>query len=149
MRAVVQRVARARVTVDERVTGEIGQGLLVYLGVGAGDDESDARYLVEKVATLRVFEDERGRMSRDVAAAGGAVLVVPQFTLYGDVRSGRRPDFTAAMAPAGANALYERCVALWRARGLTVATGEFRAHMRVESVNDGPVTLLVDGARQF
>lgn len=149
MRAVVQRVARARVTVDERVTGEIALGLLVYLGVGAGDDEGDARYVVEKVATLRVFEDERGRMSRDVAAVGGAVLVVPQFTLYGDVRSGRRPDFTAAMEPAGANALYERCVALWRERGLAVATGEFRAHMRVESVNDGPVTLLVDGARQF
>ena len=149
MRAVVQRVMRARVTVDERVTGEIAQGLLVYLGVGAGDEEGDARYLVEKVATLRVFEDERGRMSRDVAAVGGALLVVPQFTLYGDVRSGRRPDFTAAKEPAGANALYERCVALWRERGLTVATGEFRAHMRVESVNDGPVTLLVDGARQF
>ncbi len=149
MRAVVQRVARARVTVDDRVTGEIHRGLLVYLGVGAGDDERGAVYLVEKVATLRVFEDERGRMSLDVAAAGGAVLVVPQFTLYGDVRSGRRPDFTAAMEPVGANALYERVVALLQGRGLTVATGEFRAHMMVDSVNDGPVTLLVDGARQF
>jgi D-tyrosyl-tRNA(Tyr) deacylase len=149
VRAVVQRVARGRVTVGERVTGEVARGLLVYLGVGAGDDEAAARYLVEKVATLRVFEDDRGRMSLDVTAVGGALLVVPQFTLFGDVRSGRRPDFTGAMEPVRANALYEDFVAGLRARGLTVATGEFRAEMQVESVNDGPVTLLVDSARQF
>ncbi len=149
MRAVVQRVSRAKVTVDERVTGEIGRGLLAYLGVGSGDGEAETEYLADKIATLRVFEDERGRMSLDVATAKGAVLVVPQFTLYGDVRKGRRPDFTAAMEPARANDLYERVVALLRARGLTVATGEFRAHMMVDAVNDGPVTILVDSARAF
>lgn len=149
MRAVVQRVSRARVTVDARVTGEIGPGVLAYLGVGAGDDEPEAAYLAEKIATLRVFEDDRGRMSLDVTAAGAAVLVVPQFTLYGDVRKGRRPDFAGAMEPTRANELYERVVALLRARGLTVATGEFRAHMMVDAVNDGPVTILVDSARAF
>ncbi|MFO0652778.1 MAG: D-aminoacyl-tRNA deacylase [Polyangiales bacterium] len=149
MRAVVQRVSRARVTVDERVTGEITRGLLAYLGVGGGDGEAEAAYLAEKIATLRVFEDERGRMSLDVVSAGGAVLVVPQFTLYGDVRKGRRPDFTAAMEPLRACELYERVVALLRARGITVATGEFRAHMMVDAVNDGPVTILVDSARTF
>lgn len=149
MRAVVQRVARGRVTVGERVTGEVGRGLLAYLGVGAGDDEAAADFTAEKIATLRVFEDDRGRMSLDVAGAGGAVLVVPQFTLYGDVRKGRRPDFTAAMEPARAAELYERVVANLRARGLAVATGEFRAHMLVDAVNDGPVTILVDSARLF
>jgi len=149
VRAVVQRVSRACVTVDGRITGEIHRGLLVYLGVGVTDDASGAAYLTEKIATLRVFEDARGRMNLDVAAVGGAVLVVPQFTLYGDLRRGRRPDFTAAMEPEGARALYEQVVALLRARGLTVATGVFRAHMMVESVNDGPVTLLVDSTRLF
>lgn len=149
MRAVVQRVLEGRVRVGERVTGEIRRGLLAYLGVGTGDDEGAGDYLADKLAGLRVFEDSAGTMNLDVLSAGGAVLVVPQFTLYGDVRSGRRPDFTAAMEPVGANALYERVVALFRGRGLTVATGEFRAHMMVDSVNDGPVTLLVDGARQF
>ncbi len=149
MRAVVQRVSRARVSVGERVTGEINRGLLAYLGVGAGDDEAAAEYLADKLATLRVFEDDRGRMSLDASAVGAAVLVVPQFTLYGDVRRGRRPDFTAAMEPARASELYERVVALLRERGLTVATGEFRAHMMVDAVNDGPVTILVDSARAF
>jgi D-tyrosyl-tRNA(Tyr) deacylase len=145
----VQRVSRARVTVAARVTGEIAAGLLAYLGVGAGDDEPEAAYLAEKIATLRVVEDDRGRMSLDVTAARASVLVVPQFTLYGDVRKGRRPDFAGAMEPARANELYERVVALLRARGLTVATGEFRAHMMVDAVNDGPVTILVDSARAF
>lgn len=149
MRAVVQRVLRARVSVGGRVTGEIRRGLLVYLGMGSRDGTADVVYLAEKIATLRVFEDDRGRMSLDVASSGGEVLVVPQFTLYGDVRRGRRPDFTAAMEPDGARALYERTVALLRERGLTVATGEFRAHMEVESLNDGPVTLLLDSARSF
>ncbi len=149
MRAVVQRVSRARVTVDDEETGAIGRGLLAYLGVGGDDGEAEAAYLADKLATLRVFEDDRGRMSLDVVAAGGAVLVVPQFTLYGDVRKGRRPDFTAAMEPVRANELYERVVALLRARGITVATGRFRAHMMVDAVNDGPVTILVDSARTF
>jgi D-aminoacyl-tRNA deacylase len=149
VRAVAQRVSRAKVTVDARVTGEIERGILVYLGVGASDGEPEAVYLADKIASLRVFEDDRGRMSLDVSAAGGAVLVVPQFTLYGDVRKGRRPDFTAAMEPVRAAELYERIVSLLRAKGITVATGEFRAHMLVDAVNDGPVTILVDSARTF
>ena len=149
MRAVVQRVSRARVTVDARVTGEIGPGLLAYLGVGAGDDEPEAAYLAEKITTLRVFEDDRGRMSLDVTAAGAAVLVVPQFTLYGDVRKGRRPSFDKAMEPVAAEALYRRVAELMRARGVVVETGVFRAEMLVESVNEGPVTILIDGARGF
>lgn len=145
----MQRVASARVRVDDRVTGEIGRGLLVYLGVGAGDDEKSADYTADKVAGLRLFEDDRGRMSLDVATVGGALLVVSQFTLYADVRSGRRPDFAQAMEPARAQQLYEHVVARLRGAGLAVETGEFRAHMRVESVNDGPVTILVDSARLF
>lgn len=149
MRAVAQRVSRAKVTVDARLTGQIERGILVYLGVGASDGEAEAVYLADKIASLRVFEDDRGRMSLDVAAAGGAVLVVPQFTLYGDVRKGRRPDFAAAMEPVRAAELYERVVSLLRAKGIPVATGEFRAHMLVDAVNDGPVTILVDSARTF
>jgi D-aminoacyl-tRNA deacylase len=149
MRAVVQRVSRATVTVEQRTTGSILHGLLVYLGVGLNDEETDVTYLVEKVATLRIFEDSNGRMSHDVSQANGSVLVVPQFTLYGDVRSGRRPDFTSAKEPVAANLLYETFVSLLRQRGLTVATGEFRAHMLVEAVNDGPVTILVDSQRTF
>jgi D-tyrosyl-tRNA(Tyr) deacylase len=145
----VQRVASARVCVDDRVTGAIERGLLVYLGVGAGDDEKAADYTADKVAGLRLFEDDRGRMSLDVASISGALLVVSQFTLYADVRSGRRPDFAQAMEPARAQQLYEYVVARFRDKGLVVATGEFRAHMRVESVNDGPVTILVDSARLF
>lgn len=145
----MQRVASARVCVDDRVTGAVERGLLVYLGVGAGDDEKAADYTADKIAGLRLFEDDRGRMSLDVASIGGALLVVSQFTLYADVRSGRRPDFAQAMEPARAQQLYEYVVARLRDRGLAVATGEFRAHMRVESVNDGPVTILVDSARLF
>lgn len=149
MRAVAQRVTEARVRVGGRVVGEIARGLLVYLGVGAGDDEAAAAYLADKLAGLRVFEDAAGKMGLDLAAAGGAVLLVSQFTLYGDLRRGRRPSFDRAMEPVAAEALYRRVEALIRARGVVVETGVFRAEMLVESVNDGPVTLLVDSAREF
>ncbi|MBL8600992.1 MAG: D-tyrosyl-tRNA(Tyr) deacylase [Myxococcales bacterium] len=149
MRAVVQRVSRGEVRVDGAVTGRIDAGLVVYLGVGADDRDVDIVYIVEKVAGLRVFEDSAGKMNLDVAAVGGALLVVPQFTLYGDVRKGRRPAFDRAMAPAEAAAMYEAAVAAWRARGLTVATGVFRATMEVDAVNHGPITILLDSHRLF
>ena len=144
MRALVQRVARARVTVAEVVSGEIAHGLLVLLGATHADGESDARWLAGKVAGLRVFADEAGTMNRDVREAGGACLVVPQFTLYGEARHGRRPDFVAAAAPEKAEPLYERFCAELAAAGVRVARGVFRAHMQVELVNDGPVTLLLE-----
>ena len=149
MRAVLQRVTRACVRVGGETVGEIGPGLVVLLGDTRDDEEADARYLVEKVLSLRVFEDAGGRMNLSLAETGGALLAVSQFTLYGDVRKGRRPDFTQAMEPARADALYQRVVARLREKGLRVETGEFRAHMRVESVNDGPVTILVDSRRAF
>ncbi|MDB4932669.1 MAG: putative D-tyrosyl-tRNA(Tyr) deacylase [Myxococcaceae bacterium] len=149
MRAVAQRVAGARVRVGGSVVGEIGRGLLVYLGVGAGDDEAAAAYLAEKVVGLRVFEDAAGKMGLDLPAVGGAVLLISQFTLYGDVRRGRRPSFERAMEPVAAEALYRRAGALMRARGVVVEEGIFRADMLVESVNEGPVTILVDSAREF
>lgn len=147
MRAVVQRVSRAEVRVDGAVVGSIGRGLLVLLGVAQGDGESEARFLADKVARLRVFEDEAGKMNRSVADAGGGVLVVSQFTLLGDARKGNRPSFTAAAPPEVANALYERFCALLGERGLLVARGVFRARMDVELVNDGPVTILLDSGR--
>jgi D-tyrosyl-tRNA(Tyr) deacylase len=149
MRAVAQRVAEARVRVGGRVVGEIGRGLLVYLGVGAGDDEAAATYLADKVVGLRVFEDADGKMSLDLPAVSGAVLLISQFTLYGDVRRGRRPSFDRAMEPVAAEVLYRRAGALMRARGVVVEEGIFRADMLVESVNEGPVTILVDSAREF
>ena len=149
MRAVVQRVTHAQVTVDGRVTGVIGRGLVVLLGVGDGDDEQAARYLAEKVATLRIFEDPAGKMNLSVEDTGGAVLAVSQFTLYGDCRKGRRPSFDGAARPEAARALYGRFVALLRERGLRVEEGVFQAMMQVELVNDGPVTLLLDSARAF
>ena len=145
----MQRVTSASVTVDGVVRGAIGRGLLAYVGVGRDDAEPDAVYLADKIAGLRIFEDPAGKMGLDVAAIGGGVLVISQFTLYGDVRRGRRPSFDAAMEPVRAEALYLRVVALLRDRGLVVETGVFRADMAVESVNDGPVTILVDGARGF
>jgi D-tyrosyl-tRNA(Tyr) deacylase len=144
MRSVVQRVARAAVRVDGGIVGEVGRGLLVLLGVAAGDGEDDARWMADKLAQLRIFEDEAGKMNRSVADVGGAVLLVSQFTLLGDARKGNRPSFVAAAPPAEANALYEEVASLLRARSLPVAQGVFRAHMEVESVNDGPVTLLLD-----
>ena len=144
MRSVVQRVSRGAVRVDRQVVGEVGHGLVVLLGVAAGDGPDDARWTADKLAQLRIFEDEAGKMNRSVQDVGGSVLLVSQFTLLGDARKGNRPSFVGAAPPEPANALYEEVVALLRARGVPVATGVFRAHMEVELVNDGPVTLLLD-----
>jgi D-tyrosyl-tRNA(Tyr) deacylase len=150
MRAVVQRVARAKVSVGERVVGEIGAGLCVLVAAADGDGDGDVDYTVNKVANLRVFEDDAGKMNRSVLETGGAVLAVSQFTLFGDARKGRRPAFTGAMEPAGAAALVDRFVAGLRAVGVAhVATGEFRAMMDVELVNAGPVTILLDSRKTF
>ena len=149
MRAVLQRVSEARVRVHGEIVGEIGRGLLVLLGVGQGDGEADARFLAEKTAGLRIFEDEQGKMNCSVEETGGAVLVVSQFTLYGDCRQGRRPGFSAAAPPELAVALYRQFVDGLRKRGLPVATGIFQAEMAVELVNDGPVTLLLDSRKEF
>lgn len=150
VRAVVQRVTRARVTVDSRVTGAIDRGLLVFLGAGAGDEARDLAYLVDKIANLRIFADDRGKMNRSVLDVGGGVLLVSQFTLYGDARQGRRPAFTGALEPVAARALYEQALADLRTAGvIRVEAGEFAADMQVELVNDGPVTLLLDSRRGF
>jgi len=149
MRAVVQRVSRASVTVEGEVVGAIGRGFLVLLGVTHDDVPQDAESLAEKVAGLRVFEDDAGKMNLSLAEAGGACLVVSQFTLYGDCRKGRRPSFVAAAPPEQAERLYGAFVEGLRSRGVTAATGRFRAHMDVELVNDGPVTLLLDSAKTF
>jgi D-tyrosyl-tRNA(Tyr) deacylase len=149
MRAVVQRVASARVRVDGVTVGEIGRGLLVLLGVAKADTAAEVPVMAGKIAGLRIFDDEAGRMNLAVGDVGGAVLVVSQFTLLGDCRGGRRPSYIDAAQPEAANALYEAVVAALRAGGLTVATGTFRAHMAVELVNDGPVTLLLDTQKVF
>jgi D-aminoacyl-tRNA deacylase len=149
MRAVVQRVTRASVRVGEETVGAIERGLLVLVGVAEGDTEADARALADKVVGLRIFEDADGRMNLDVSVVGGSILAVSQFTLLGDVRKGRRPSFTGAMAPDPARALFEHFVAACRAGGATVETGRFRAEMAVELVNDGPVTILVDTRGSF
>ncbi len=158
MRAVVQRVTEARVRIDDpssplgvgRVAGEIGRGLVVLLGIARDDAPEDAAYVAAKLRDIRIFEGDAGRhMDRSVADVGGSVLVISQFTLYGDVRKGRRPSFDAAAPPEEARALYESVVRELRAAQLPVATGEFQAMMRVELVNDGPVTILIDSKRQF
>jgi D-tyrosyl-tRNA(Tyr) deacylase len=149
MRAVVQRVTRCRVTVAGATAGEIGRGLLVLLGVSRTDTPADAVHLAGKTAGLRIFEDADGRMNLDVAQAGGAVLVVSQFTLYGDVRRGKRPSFDEAARPENARSLYEHFVTQLRERGLTVHTGRFQEMMEVELVNDGPVTILLDSEKVF
>lgn len=149
MRAIVQRVSRARVVVDGQVTGAIDAGVAVLLGVGREDTAEDAAYMAEKIAHLRIFEDAQGKMNRSLADTGGAALVVSQFTLYGDARGQRRPSFVQAAPPELANALYEECVRALRALGVRVETGVFRAHMAVELTNDGPVTLLLDSAKLF
>ncbi len=149
MRAVVQRVREAQVRVDGSVAGEIGAGLLVLLGVGRSDTREVARALAEKTVHLRVFGDEQGKMNRSLMETRGAALVVSQFTLYGDARGGRRPSYIEAASPEHAKQLYEEYVAALRALGVTVATGIFQAHMDVESINDGPVTLLLDSDKQF
>jgi D-tyrosyl-tRNA(Tyr) deacylase len=149
MRAVIQRVSEASVRVEGGVVGRIGAGLLVLLGVGQGDGEDDADYLAEKTLNLRIFPDAAGQMNRSVTDIGGGILVVSQFTLYGDVRRGRRPGYSSAAAPEEANRLYERFVARLRPSGLPVATGVFRAMMDVALVNQGPVTLLLDSRKAF
>jgi D-tyrosyl-tRNA(Tyr) deacylase len=149
MRAGVQRVSRCRVTVAGEVVGEIGRGLLVLLGVGQNDTEAAADYLAEKIAGLRIFEDGSGKMNLAVGEAGGAVLVVSQFTLYGDVRRGKRPSFDAAARPEQARRLYEYFVERIRAAGLRCETGRFHEMMDVELVNDGPVTILLDSEKAF
>ncbi|HLW88471.1 MAG TPA: D-aminoacyl-tRNA deacylase [Terriglobales bacterium] len=149
MRAVVQRVSRAQVTVAGEVVGRVERGLLVLLGVAGKDGESDADYLAEKIAGLRIFEDDAGKMNRAVGEVGGAVLAVSQFTLYGDVRRGKRPSFDAAAQPEQARKLYEYFVERIRASGLRCETGRFQEMMEVELVNDGPVTILLDSAKAF
>lgn len=149
MRAVIQRVSRASVTVDGTVRGAIEQGLLVLVGVEQGDGEEDARYLADKTAGLRIFRDAEGRMNRSVADIAGACLVVSQFTLLADTRRGRRPGFSAAAAPDEADRLYGRVCDYLREAGIPVATGVFQAMMQVELVNDGPVTILVDSRKRF
>ena len=149
MRAVVQRVSRARVKVGDEITGEIGKGLLVLLGVAQDDNEADADYLAEKVAGLRIFEDEAGKMNLSVAEIGGAVLAVSQFTLFGDVRRGKRPSFDAAARPERARELYQRFVERIAGLGLRCETGRFQEMMEVELVNSGPVTILLDSKKLF
>ena len=149
MRAVVQRVSRARVTVKGETTGDIGHGLLVLLGVGQSDSQADADYMAEKIVGLCIFEDESGKMNRSVADIGGALLVVSQFTLYGDVRRGKRPSFDAAAPPQRARELYEYFVGRVRAAGLRCETGRFQEMMSVELINEGPVTILVDSEKLF
>jgi D-tyrosyl-tRNA(Tyr) deacylase len=146
MRAVVQRVTAARVEVAGEVVGRIDRGLVAFLGIGKGDGEGEARYLVDKIIELRVFEDEQRKMNRAIAEIAGGLLIVSQFTLYGDTSRGRRPGFDRAMAPAEAERLYDHVVALARARHSPVETGRFRADMRVLVDNDGPVTLLLETA---
>ena len=149
MRAVVQRVSRAKVTVKGRTAGEIALGLLVLLGVGREDTESDVNYLAEKIAGLRIFEDADEKMSRSVVDVRGSVLIVSQFTLYGDVRRGKRPSFDAAAAPDSARKLYELFVERIRSSGLRCETGRFQEMMQVELVNEGPVTILLDSGKNF
>jgi D-tyrosyl-tRNA(Tyr) deacylase len=144
VRVLVQRVARAEVRVGERVTGRVGQGLLLLVGLTHADAEAELAWMADKVLGLRVFADAEGKLNLDVGEAGGAVLVVSQFTLYGDARRGRRPSFVDAARPEAAEPLYERFVAMLRERGARVATGEFGAMMAVELVNDGPVTLWLE-----
>jgi D-aminoacyl-tRNA deacylase len=149
MRAVAQRVSRAQVAVNGEITGQIGLGLLVLLGVGRDDTEADAVHLAEKICGLRIFEDGEGKMNRSVQDIGGGVLVVSQFTLYGDVRRGKRPSFDAAAPPEKARQLYEFFVEQIRAAGLRCETGRFQEMMKVELVNEGPVTILLDSAKGF
>ncbi len=143
MRAIIQRVTRARVTVASRVAGEIQTGVLILLGVGRADTPESAEYLAEKIANLRIFADDAGKMNRSLVEIGGSALVVSQFTLYGDTRGGRRPSYIQAASPEDANRLYEEFVRRLRSFGVQVETGVFQAHMEVELVNDGPVTILL------
>ena len=149
MRAVIQRVSRAKVIVNDEIVGEIGRGFLVLLGVSESDEESDADYLAKKIAGLRVFEDDNGKMNLSLVDVGGSVLAVSQFTLYADTRKGRRPSFVRAAAPEKAKALYERFVEQLRSYGVRCETGRFGAMMDVELTNQGPVTILMDSEQTF
>jgi D-tyrosyl-tRNA(Tyr) deacylase len=149
MRAVVQRVHESSVSVDGRVVGRIGTGLLVLVGVGTDDDEDDARQVADKVGSLRCFSDEEGKFNRSIHDVAGSILAISQFTLFGDCRKGRRPSFTEAARPESAVPLYELFVSILRERGIPVETGEFGAHMDVQLINDGPVTLLIDSKKVF
>ena len=149
MRLVVQRVARASVTVEGEITGKIGKGYMVLAGAETGDTEADARLCADKLAGLRVFEDGEGKMNLSIADVGGEILLVSQFTLLGDARHGRRPSFIAAARPEAAEPLLEQMKAMLEARGLHVETGRFQTHMDVELVNDGPVTILIDSRKVF
>ena len=149
MRAVIQRVEKASVSVEGEIRGQVGAGFLVLIGVEEGDGDADFKYIADKVPNLRVFEDDQGKMNRSLLDVGGEVLAVSQFTLLGDARGGRRPSFITAARPETADPMYERLVAEWRARGIRVETGVFGAHMKVALVNDGPVTILLDSRRRF
>lgn len=149
MRAVIQRVHSARVEVDDQVIGKIGEGLLVFLGVGRDDTEIDCQYISDKITNLRIFHDEQGKMNRSLLEIAGSVLLVSQFTLYGDVRKGRRPSFTDAASPELGETLYQKTAACLHRAGLKVETGKFQAHMQVHLCNDGPVTILLDSKKGF
>jgi len=149
MRAVVQRVKKSSVTVEDKITGKIGQGLMVLIGVEDGDSEKDADYIADKVCGLRIFEDEQGKMNLSVEDIGGEVLAVSQFTLLADARKGRRPSFTKAAAPDEANALYRKVIDKIESRNINVEEGVFQAEMMVEIHNDGPVTILLDSNKMF
>ena len=149
MRAVVQRVTNASVTVDNETVGAIGPGIMVLIGVADTDTDKDLKYIIDKVMNLRIFDDENGVMNRSVIDAGGSILAVSQFTLYGDARGGRRPSYIRAAKPEPADAMYERAVAAWRENGIHVETGRFRTEMMVSLVNNGPVTILLDSEKTF
>ena len=149
MRSVIQRVSRASVSVDGRVVGQIGPGLVVFVGVASGDEATDIDYTASKIRDLRIFGDDQGRMNRSVVEVGGEVLVISQFTLLGDVRKGRRPGFDGAAPPQVARTAYDDLIVRLRDSGLRVATGVFQAHMQIDLVNDGPVTILLDSRRLF
>jgi D-tyrosyl-tRNA(Tyr) deacylase len=149
MRAVVQRVKMAKVMVGKEVAGEIGPGFLVFLGIGVGDSSADAEYLAAKIAHLRVFADDKGKMNLSLVEIGGAALVVSQFTLWGDCTKGRRPSFIRAADPIAANSLYQQFIVLLKEKGIRVAEGRFQEMMDVHLVNDGPVTMLLDSAKNF
>lgn len=149
MRCVVQRVSSASVTVNGTVSGRIEAGLMVLIGVSADDTDADLKYMAEKVPNLRIFDDDNGVMNRSLLDAGGSILAVSQFTLYGDARGGRRPSYIRAAKPEKADALYEQLIARWREKGVHVETGIFRTDMKVALINDGPVTILLDSEKQF
>ena len=149
MRAVIQRVSNASVTVEKQIIGEIPAGLLVFLGIHHDDGDQELKWMADKICNLRIFEDDQGKMNRSLLDTGGAMLVVSQFTLYGDCRKGRRPGYSTAAPPEHANALYEKFITHIKETGIKTASGKFQAHMDVKLINDGPVTLLLDSSKTF